>query len=128
MAATDNLEADTERYTKLICAICGGDQILRDAWVEWSPPEREWVLRSTFDNFWCETCDGEVTNPEWAALGKPQIIQIQNDRFRRGDAKIPGRRMITSGIQELCDGAGKCVQDTLDLCQPPARALELTNI
>jgi predicted RNA-binding Zn-ribbon protein involved in translation (DUF1610 family) len=114
MTTTEAPATDTPTFKKPVCPSCGGEQILRDAWAEWSATEGTWVLKSIFDSFYCENCDSEISTPNWAALGKTQIIQIQNDRFRRGDATIPGRRMITSGIQELAASAGKSVTDVMD--------------
>ena len=114
MTATQQREAENPSITKPVCPACGSDRILRDAWAEWSASEDEWVLKSTFDALRCEACDGEISEPKWVALDKSRIIQIQNDRFRRGDPNIPGQRMITSGIQELAAAAGRSLQDVME--------------
>lgn len=38
------------------------------------------------------------------ATAKTDQIRNLNDRFRNGDVTIPGRMMMTSGVQHLIDG------------------------
>jgi hypothetical protein len=38
---------------------------------------------------------------------KTKIIRDQNDRFRKGDASIPGTVVVTVGVQELLAEAGE---------------------
>ncbi len=44
---------------KMVCAHCGSENVLRDAYAQWDVPQQAWVLHNTFDNSLCEYCDGE---------------------------------------------------------------------
>ena len=41
------------------CSNCGGTNIKWDAWSEWDEDEQEQILVSSFDNTWCDDCEGE---------------------------------------------------------------------
>ena len=51
---------------QMICAHCGSDDVMRDAWAEWDVEKQDWVLRSVFDQAYCENCDGDTTLSEVA--------------------------------------------------------------
>lgn len=42
-----------------ICATCKGEDIVRDASVEWSTHSQLWVLQDYFDDAFCYDCDKE---------------------------------------------------------------------
>lgn len=56
------------------CINCGSENILQDAWAEWSYDAQEWVLHSTQANFWCQTCDGETSYPNNEEVHEPVTI------------------------------------------------------
>jgi hypothetical protein len=41
----------------MLCAHCKGDDVVVDAWAEWSLEKQEWVLRTAFDNAYCIDCE-----------------------------------------------------------------------
>jgi hypothetical protein len=43
-----------------VCSTCGGDDVSRDAWADWSVPEQQWVLRTAFDDAHCHRCECET--------------------------------------------------------------------
>lgn len=43
------------------CANCGGQNVMLDAWASWSVDRQEWELAQTFDDAFCEDCEGETT-------------------------------------------------------------------
>ena len=43
-----------------VCDHCGGKNVFKDAWAEWSIDRQEWVLRSVFDHLYCDDCEMEV--------------------------------------------------------------------
>jgi hypothetical protein len=45
----------------MICARCGGDHVVRDAWASWDVERRTWKLAAVFDYAHCNTCDRETT-------------------------------------------------------------------
>lgn len=44
-----------------ICSTCGTSDVLRDAWASWNPEAQTWELEQTFDNAYCNQCEGEVS-------------------------------------------------------------------
>lgn len=46
--------------TAMVCTCCGSTDVRADAWAEWDIDAGEWVLSSTYDNKWCESCEGET--------------------------------------------------------------------
>jgi hypothetical protein len=82
-----------------ICAGCGSRDVVRDAWAEWNFATVEWVLKTTFDHFICDTC-GEETTPVWKLdkeFRKKRIRRL-NDALRRGEGEN-ATVVITSGLQ-----------------------------
>lgn len=49
---------------KMVCAYCGSDRVMRDAWAEWDVERQEWVLLTVFDYAHCEDCGGETSLSE----------------------------------------------------------------
>ena len=45
----------------MVCARCGSEDVLRDAWSEWSTENQAWELGTVFDRAHCNACDGECT-------------------------------------------------------------------
>lgn len=51
---------------KLVCTICGSENILIDAWASWNPETQKPELHSTYENWHCVDCDGECNVDEVA--------------------------------------------------------------
>lgn len=51
---------------KIVCRHCESEDVVRDAFAEWSITEQDWVLSSVYDSANCnsETCDGNETKLE----------------------------------------------------------------
>lgn len=49
------------------CRHCGSERIFRDAWTEWDFDSQQWEWYSTFDDAFCEPCDGE-TKISWIKI------------------------------------------------------------
>ncbi len=47
------------------CATCGGNNIRRDAIVEWNPEMEQYEIVSVLDNAWCEDCGELKGDPVW---------------------------------------------------------------
>ncbi|MGE4322531.1 MAG: hypothetical protein AB7E60_05820 [Sphingobium sp.] len=47
------------RYA-FVCAVCGGEQVTREAWATWDVDVQGWVLDVVFDTAWCHRCMGAV--------------------------------------------------------------------
>lgn len=45
----------------LVCNMCGGDDVSRDAWADWDIGQQQWVLRTAFDYAHCHRCDCETS-------------------------------------------------------------------
>ena len=43
------------------CGNCGSDQVVRDAWAEWSVDNQQWELGEVFDHTFCLACETECT-------------------------------------------------------------------
>ena len=48
----------------IVCGECGGSNVSRDAWADWSVEEQDWVLGAVFDYGHCQDCDGESSLEE----------------------------------------------------------------
>lgn len=46
---------------KKVCANCGSDNVVTDAWVSWDIDSQQWVIDDIFDNDYCKSCEGETT-------------------------------------------------------------------
>ena len=42
-----------------ICSNCGSDQVVSDAWAEWSIETQQWELGEVFDHTFCLACETE---------------------------------------------------------------------
>lgn len=54
----------TKPKEKPVCTQCGSDDVLADAYAWWDVDKQEWALSNTFDNSYCEDCEGECSL-EW---------------------------------------------------------------
>ena len=43
-----------------ICSDCKSDDVLADAYAEWDTDTQKWVISNTFDNAFCNSCNGEA--------------------------------------------------------------------
>lgn len=48
----------------IVCAHCGTDEVMRDAWAVWDVEAQEWVLGQVFDAAFCEKCEGDASLEE----------------------------------------------------------------
>lgn len=55
------------------CKHCGSSDIRADAWAMWDDNAQQWVLTSTYDNYWCESCEIDEVTLEWV----PSIQQTE---------------------------------------------------
>lgn len=46
---------------KRVCANCGSEAVVKDAWASWDETKQEYVLDDIFDYEFCKDCDGETT-------------------------------------------------------------------
>lgn len=67
------------------CQICGKNEIVRDAWAEWSMQSQGWILKSVFDHFSCDAC-GHENSPVWNVDKdfRKKRIQRLNTALRQG--------------------------------------------
>lgn len=49
---------------KMICANCGGENVMRDAWAVWDIDAQDWTLGNVFDQGYCDDCEGEASIEE----------------------------------------------------------------
>lgn len=47
-----------------MCATCGGKNVKWDAWAEWDEENQCEVLAQSFDQAYCDDCDGECRTEE----------------------------------------------------------------
>lgn len=55
---------------EMICARCGGDNVMRDAWAVWDATAQEWSLGAVFDYGYCDDCERETTIEERSIPGR----------------------------------------------------------
>lgn len=48
------------RKIGIICGICGGNNVSRDAWANWDTGTQQWVLGTVFDYGHCHDCEAET--------------------------------------------------------------------
>jgi hypothetical protein len=59
MSAIASGEAAAERYRQ-VCATCGSENVLADAYAEWDVENQCWTVQSVMDKgHYCNACDGE---------------------------------------------------------------------
>lgn len=58
---------------KIVCTICGSDDVRRDAWAEWDLEKQDWILGTVFDAGHCEKCEENST------LGEVEILDNHAD-------------------------------------------------
>jgi hypothetical protein len=63
---------------KPVCAVCGSENVVADAWAEWDVEKQDWELRSTFDDKFCEDCEGECS-VDWVDAAAPAPATEEND-------------------------------------------------
>jgi len=44
-----------------VCKHCGGHDITADAMAYWDKTTREWTLETTYDQKYCQSCEGETS-------------------------------------------------------------------
>ena len=44
-----------------ICTHCGSSDVVFDAYAEWNPETQEFEIYNTFDDSWCNECEGANT-------------------------------------------------------------------
>ncbi|MFP3556450.1 hypothetical protein SB861_37905 [Paraburkholderia sp. SIMBA_049] len=49
---------------KPVCTDCGSDNVCFDAWSEWDVETQQYELSNTFDEAYCQGCDGSC-KVEW---------------------------------------------------------------
>ena len=81
-----------------ICADCGSERVVTDAWACWNRESGLWELDNSFDQAYCHACEGE-TRLQWIRPDQPpnRLIRDLNDAFRTlGHGR--GSVMLTEGI------------------------------
>ena len=63
---------------KIVCAHCGSENVMRDAWAEWDIAKQEWVLQNVFDQGFCADCDSEESLDE-IEIGEGQDRESYSD-------------------------------------------------
>lgn len=81
-----------------VCATCGSQDVVVDAWASWNPATAMWELEDCSDAAFCKACNGK-TKLRWTGAGiEPgKRIQKLNDLWRtQGEGQ--GLVLITDGI------------------------------
>ena len=51
----------TPRPLTFVCSNCGSDDIVSDAWAEWSIETQQWQLGQVFDQTFCLACESDCS-------------------------------------------------------------------
>ncbi|MBX3560864.1 MAG: hypothetical protein KF780_03530 [Sphingomonas sp.] len=43
------------------CSLCGGSDVLLDAWARWDIEAQDWLVADTLTQAYCRGCDGETS-------------------------------------------------------------------
>ncbi|MEW9921137.1 DUF3768 domain-containing protein [Marimonas sp. MJW-29] len=84
-----------------ICARCGSEHVVTDAWACWNREAGFWELETHFDQAYCRTCEDE-TDLQWIKPEGPENGRVRdlNDAFRRlGQGR--GSVFVTNGVSAL---------------------------
>lgn len=46
----------TDPKIKIVCAECGSENVMRDAYACWNVERQEWELQCVFDQGYCDKC------------------------------------------------------------------------
>lgn len=72
-----------------VCASCGSERVLLDAWAAWDSAAQDWSLHHVFAHAHCEDCGGEtrVVDKPLAQhkARKPALTALDNPRERGGE-------------------------------------------
>ena len=52
--------AEATAKVRKVCARCGSESVVRDAWAEWDVETQTYVLHEWFSLAYCRDCDGET--------------------------------------------------------------------
>jgi len=78
-----------ENRQGMLCASCGNENVLRDAWVDWCSESQDWVLGQVFDDAYCGVCDASVKVASYD-LDKP----LQLEAFAMASDGVGGFTLI----------------------------------
>ncbi|WP_370276587.1 DUF3768 domain-containing protein [Roseovarius indicus] len=84
-----------------VCASCGSERVVTDAWACWNRDAGLWELENSFDDAYCHACEAE-TRLQWIRPDDPPNRRVRdlNDEFRtRGLGR--GTVLVTKGISAL---------------------------
>jgi hypothetical protein len=95
-------EAQPDEQIMPICGHCGSKQVLTDAWAVWSVERQDWEVKATFDNAWCEECNGEQRYLEWLPPQEATRRRNQqlNDKLLKGNLWPHNRFVMTEGVHQ----------------------------
>lgn len=63
--------------TRPVCSGCGSEDVRTDAWATWDHEAQEWVLSSTYDDAYCNTCRGE-TSLKWTEVKDAEVLRLHH--------------------------------------------------
>lgn len=81
-----------------VCAECGSERVVTDAWACWNRVSGLWELESSFEHAHCHTCEAE-TQLCWTRPEEPpnRLVRDLNDAFRQHGAG-EGSIVVTEGV------------------------------
>jgi len=84
-----------------VCARCGSERVVTDAWACWNREAGLWELETQFDQAYCHGCEAE-TQLQWVRVDGPENGRVRdlNDAFRTlGQGR--GSVFVTDGVSEM---------------------------
>jgi hypothetical protein len=84
-----------------VCATCGSERVVTDAWACWEPRAGLWELETSFDQAHCLACEDRTTL-KWTFPGELSYGRVRelNDAFRTR-CEGAGTVLMTRGLAEL---------------------------
>jgi len=69
-----------------VCTTCGSEDVSQDAWADWDPASEQMVLRQSFDDSYCHSCESEcsVEEQEITDPTRLEFIKLQRRQHRIG--------------------------------------------
>jgi hypothetical protein len=65
-----NYNGEETMKEKPVCAHCGSESIVVDAYAEWDNDAQDWVLQNVFSEYFCGDCESE-TSANWIQETQP---------------------------------------------------------
>jgi hypothetical protein len=72
----------TEKKTKPVCQNCGSEDVLVDAYAAWNSEDYKYEVELTFDEWFCNGCDGTTKRIEFIPVESNFWLEQYNEAVK----------------------------------------------